>query len=114
MAEPRPFQFDSQQRSVGAAGGKRRIAWPWIALSLALHGALVLFALMGAARGGHTELVGTLEVSIVGAPSAGDPDSRNAEGEAETKPEPAALPRLEAPPATPAAPRAAERLPPWP
>ena len=50
MAEPRPFQFDSRQRSVGAGGGKRRIAWPWIALSLAVHGAIILFALMGAAR----------------------------------------------------------------
>ncbi len=101
MAEPRPFQFDSQQRSVGAAGGKRRIAWPWIALSLAVHGAIILFALMGAARGGHTELLGTLEVTVVGAPSAGDPDSRSAEGETEAKLEPSAVPRPEAPPDAP-------------
>ena len=101
MAEPRPFQFDSQQRSVGAARGKRRIAWPWIALSLAVHGAIILFALMGAARGGHTELLGTLEVTVVGAPSAGDPDTRSAQGETEAKPAPSAVPRPEAPPATP-------------
>lgn len=101
MAEPRPFQFDSRQRSVCAAGGKRRIAWPWIALSLAVHGAIILFALMGAARGGHTELLGTLEVTVVGAPSAGDPDRRAAEGEAESRPEPSSLPRPEAPPDTP-------------
>ncbi len=101
MAEPRLFQFDSQQRSVGAAGGKRRIAWPWIALSLAVHGALILFALMGAARGGHTELLGTLEVTVVGAPSAGDPDSRSAQGEPESKTEPLFAPRPETPPDTP-------------
>jgi protein TonB len=98
MAEPRPFRFDSKQRSVGAAGSRRRIAWPWIALSLALHGAIILFALVGAARGGHTELLGTFEVTVVGAPSAGDPDSRSSHGEAETDPEPTALPRPEAPP----------------
>jgi len=101
MAEPKPFQFDSEQRSVGAAGGRRRSAWPWIALSLALHGAIVLFALVGAARGGHSELLGTLEVTVVGTPTAGDPDSRSAQGETETKPESSALPRPEAPPDRP-------------
>ena len=121
MAEQRPFQFDSRQRSVGAAAGKRRIAWPWIALSLAVHGAIILFALMGAARGGHTELLGTITVTVVGAPSAGDPDSRSAEGEPESKPEPVALPRPAAPPQSPtasaaipqpvAAPEAAPRAP---
>jgi protein TonB len=100
MAEPRPFQFDSRQRSVGTAGGRRRVAWPWIALSLAVHGAIILFALAGAARGGHTALLGTLEVTVVGAPSAGDPGSRSAEGDDETKSEPAAVPRPEAPPDT--------------
>src|SRR6185503_19848379 len=101
MAEPKPFQFDSEQRSVGAAGSRRRSAWPWIALSLALHGAIALFALLGAARGGHSELLGTLEVTVVGTPTAGDPDSRAAQGEAETKPEPSALPRPEATPTSP-------------
>ncbi len=121
MAEQRPFQFDSRQRSVGATAGKRCIAWPWIALSLAVHGAIILFALMGAARGGHTELLGTIEVTVVGAPSAGDPASRSADGELETKSEPAALPRPAAPRETPsesaaiplpaAAPEAAPRPP---
>lgn len=104
MAEPKSFQFNSEQRSVGAAGSRRRSTWPWIALSLALHGAIVLFALVGAARGGHSELLGTLEVTVVGMPTVGDPDSRSSEGEAETKPEPSALPRPEAPPDKPAPP----------
>jgi protein TonB len=105
MAEPKPFRFDSKQRSVGAAASRRRIAWPSIALSLALHGAIILFALVGAARGGHTELLGTFEVTVVGTPSAGDSDSPSPDGEAETKPEPATLPRPEAPPTPPAPPR---------
>jgi protein TonB len=104
MAEPRPFQFDAKQRSVGAAASRRRSTWPWIALSLALHGALVLFALVGAARGGHTELLGTFEVTVVGTPSEGDPDSRSAEGDTETKPEPATVPRPETPPDAPPSP----------
>jgi protein TonB len=104
MAEPRPFQFDAKQRSVGATASRRRSTWPWIALSLALHGALVLFALVGAARGGHTELLGTFEVTFVGTPSEGDPDIRSAEGDTETKPEPATVPRPEAPPDAPPSP----------
>jgi protein TonB len=105
MAEPRPFRFDSKQRSVGAAGGRRRAAWPWIALSLALHGAIILFALVGAARGGHGELLGNLDVTVVGIPSAGNPESRAPQGETETKAEPATLPRPEPPPTLAEAPQ---------
>jgi periplasmic protein TonB len=87
MAEPRRFNFDSNQRSVGVRV-RRRATWPWIVLSLALHGALVLFALVGAARGGHTELLGTLEVTVVGAPSAGEPEGSKQAEKSDTPPEP--------------------------
>jgi periplasmic protein TonB len=98
MAEPRRFQFDSNQRSIGTPA-RRRGVWLWIAVSLALHGAIVLFALVGAARGGHVELAGTFEVTVVGPPSAGEPD-----GGAKTE-------KSDAPPGTDAAPRRPEAPP---
>jgi len=87
MAEPRRFHFDSETRSVGVPASRRRVRWYWIAISLAIHGAVVLFVLAGAARGGHTELAGTLEVTLVGPPIAGDPAGKSNET-AEAKPEP--------------------------
>jgi protein TonB len=99
MAEQRRFQFDSDTRSVDVPSGRRRVSWLWIAISLAVHGAIVLFVLAGAARGGHTELLGTLDVTIVGAPSAGDPES-SAKESAEAKPTDAAA-RPNAPPVPP-------------
>lgn len=98
MAEPRYLQFDANQRSVGGAS-RRRSACLWIALSLALHGALILFALVGAARGGHSEWAGTFEVTVVGAPSAGEPAGAENEKRYSRPESGAVLRRPEAPPA---------------
>lgn len=116
MAEPRRFQVDSNQRSVGVPT-RRRSVWLWIAVSLALHGAIVLFALVGAARGGHSELAGTFEVTVVGPPSAGEPDGgakaekKDAQSEPESAPARPEAPPEKAPP-TPALPQPAQAPPP--
>jgi protein TonB len=81
MAEPTQFIFDSMQRSVRAARPRRRRTLLWIVASLALHGAVVLVAFSGAARGGRSEMLGTMEVAIVGPVSAGDPDGKSADGD---------------------------------
>lgn len=99
MAERERFHFDSDTRSVDVPAGRRRVSWLWIAISLAIHGAVVLFALAGAARGGHTELAGTLEVTLVGPPSAGDPEGKTNETAESTPHDPAARP--DAPPTPP-------------
>ncbi|MCW5772171.1 MAG: hypothetical protein KIT16_11085 [Rhodospirillaceae bacterium] len=90
MAEPTRFNFDTQQRSVGTAPSRRRRTWIWIALSLVLHGVIVFFAFSGAARGGRAELLGTLEVAVVGPVSAGRPDGESTAADAKPAEKPPA------------------------
>lgn len=106
MAEPRQFNFDSGQRSVATNPVRRRRTWMWVVVSLVLHGAIILFALSGAARGGKAELLGTLDVTVVGPVSAGRPDGDTADADAK--------PVEKSPPSPLARPPAPERAPPRP